>query len=60
MFNVLLLELFKLLLNHADSLQENEFKNIEILEKLLSELHYEIEKLINNKRNKNSLYYLVK
>ena len=41
-------------------MQEDEFKDTEILRKLSSELYYEIEKLINNKRDKNSLYYLVK
>ena len=56
MFNVLLLESFKFLLNYVNQLQKNEFKDTEILRKLLSELHYKIKELINNKRNKNSLY----
>ena len=60
MFNVLLLESFKSLLNHVNQLQENEFKDTEILRKLSSKLHYEIEKLTNSKRDKNNLYYLVK
>ena len=59
-FNVLLLKLFKSSLNHTDQSQKNEFKDTEILRKLSSELHYEIKKLTNSKRNKNSLYYLVK
>ena len=53
-----LFQIVKKLKKHQ--LQENRFKDIEILKKLSSKLHYEIEKLTNSKRDKNSLYHLVK
>jgi len=33
---------------------------MKILEKLSSKLEYEVEELMNSKRNLNTLYYLVK
>jgi len=59
-FNVLLLKPFKSSSDHADQLQEDEFKSMEILKKLPSKLEYEVEELMNSKRDLNTLYYLVK
>jgi len=59
-FNVLLLEPFKFSSDHVNQSQEDEFKNMKILEKLSSKLEYEVEELIDSKRDLNTLYYLVK
>ena len=59
-FNVLLLESFKKLFKYADQSQDDGFKRLKILIWIFSELEYEVEELLNSKKNYNVLYYLVK
>ena len=59
-FNVLLLESFKESLKHVNQSQDDDFKSLKILVWTSSELEYEVEELLNSKKDFNMLYYLVK